>query len=59
MLQTFDLDRGVFACMLGGADRTSLFMMAAEWHGMDRMADEARTGQVLVAQVAVPGVGRP
>jgi sugar lactone lactonase YvrE len=33
VLQTIDLDRGCFACMLGGADRTTLFLMAAEWRG--------------------------
>lgn len=33
VLQTIDLDRGWFACMLGGADRTTLFLMAADWRG--------------------------
>ena len=44
-------------CMLGGADRKTLFMMAAEWHGMENMIDEARTGQVLIAEAPAPGVG--
>jgi hypothetical protein len=30
VLQTIDLDRGCFACMLGGAGGTTLFMVAAE-----------------------------
>ncbi len=59
VLQTIKLDRGCFACMLGGADRKTLFMMAAEWHGFEKMSGEARTGQVLTAQVTTPGVGWP
>src|SRR5262249_43084833 len=39
VLQTINLDRGCFACMLGGADRRTLFMMAAEWRGTAGMAD--------------------
>ena len=34
MLQTVDLDRGGFACALGGPDGTTLFIVAAEWRGM-------------------------
>ena len=59
VLQAIELDRGCFACMLGGADRRTLFMMAAEWHGMENMISEARTGQVLIAEVPVPGAGWP
>jgi sugar lactone lactonase YvrE len=59
VLQTIDLDRGCFACMLGGADRRTLFMIANEWGGPTSMADGARTGQVLTAQVPAPGVGWP
>jgi sugar lactone lactonase YvrE len=59
VLQTIDLDRGCFACMLGGADRRTLFMMAAEWRGMENMEFGARTGQVLIAEAPAPGVGWP
>jgi sugar lactone lactonase YvrE len=59
VLQTVDLDRGCFACMLGGVDRRTLFMMAAEWGGPASMADGARTGQVLSIQAAAAGVGWP
>ena len=34
VLQTVGLDRGGFACMLGGPRRTTLFIVAAEWQGM-------------------------
>ncbi|MBI1881301.1 MAG: SMP-30/gluconolactonase/LRE family protein [Chloroflexi bacterium] len=59
VLQTINLDRGCFACMLGGADRRTLFMMAAEWRGPAKMADGARTGQVLTVEGPAPGVGWP
>lgn len=60
VLQTIDLDRGCFACALGGADMRTLFLVAREWHGMTSMAgSEARTGQVLTVEVGVPGIGWP
>jgi sugar lactone lactonase YvrE len=59
VLQTIELDRGCFACMLGGVHKQTLFMMAAEWRGFEHMEDGAGTGQVLTAQAPVPGVGWP
>jgi len=59
VLQTIGLDRGCFACMLGGVSKQTLFMMAAEWHGLENMADVVQTGQVLTVEVATPGVGWP
>jgi len=59
VLQTINLDRGCFACMLGGADRRMLFMMAAEWRGTAGMADGRRTGQILSVAVSTPGAGWP
>jgi len=59
VLQTIELDRGCFACMLGGADSRTLFMMAAEWGGTASMADGRRTGQVLAAEAPAPGAGWP
>jgi sugar lactone lactonase YvrE len=59
VVQTIELDRGCFACMLGGADKRTLFMMAAEWAGTASMADGRRTGQVLTAEAPAPGVGWP
>jgi sugar lactone lactonase YvrE len=54
---TIDLDRGCFACALGGPDGRTLFMIATEWHGTARMADGARTGQVLMVEAPAPGAG--
>ena len=58
-LQTINLDRGCFACILGGADRQTLFMVAREWHGFDNITDGAGTGQILTVRVPVPGAGWP
>jgi sugar lactone lactonase YvrE len=59
VLETIDLDRGCFACMLGGVDKSTLFMVAAEWRGTESIGDEARTGQVLTVQAPAPGAGWP
>jgi sugar lactone lactonase YvrE len=59
VLQTIELDRGCFACALGGPDRRTLFMMATEWSGPENMFDGPRTGQVLSVEAPAPGAGRP
>jgi sugar lactone lactonase YvrE len=59
VLQVIDLDRGCFACILGGIDRKTLFMLAAEWHGVSKMSDGPRTGQVLTVAAPAPGAGWP
>lgn len=59
VLQTIDLDRAGFACMLGGVDHKTLFIMSAEWRGTASMADAARTGQVPTVQAPAPAAGWP
>jgi len=59
VLQTVELDRGCFACMLGGMDRRTLFMVAREWRGSASMTDDARTGRVLTVEAPAPGAGWP
>jgi sugar lactone lactonase YvrE len=59
VLQTVHLDRGCFACMLGGPDRRTLFMVAQEWGSPANMAEGARTGRVLTVETSTPGVGWP
>jgi sugar lactone lactonase YvrE len=59
VVQAIDLDRGCFACALGGEDRRTLFMMATEWSGPENMFAEPRTGQVLTAPAPAPGAGWP
>ena len=59
VLQTIELDRGCFACMLGGADGQNAV------HDGDRVArcgehgDGPRTGQVLTVEAPAPGAGWP
>ncbi|PWT90739.1 MAG: gluconolaconase [Blastocatellia bacterium] len=59
ILQTVNVDRGCFACMLGGTDRKTLFIMAAEWHGFEKMMEGLGTGQVLTIKAPATGVGWP
>jgi sugar lactone lactonase YvrE len=66
VLQRIELDRSPFACMLGGPDRRTLFIMAQDWHMQDsptdnmaRLTTGPRTGQVLTAEAPAPGVGWP
>jgi sugar lactone lactonase YvrE len=59
VLQTVELDRGGFACILGGADRKTLFMVTREWHGMESVMDKERTGQVVMIQAPFAGAGYP
>jgi sugar lactone lactonase YvrE len=62
VLQTIELDRGCFACMLGGEDGQTLFMLAAEWPGMAGLAG-GRKGlvgaQALITRAPAPHAGWP
>ena len=62
MLNTVPADRGCFACMLGGDDGRTLFIAAAEWHGMQAAMSDGPdwTGQLLAApNQPAPHAGRP
>jgi sugar lactone lactonase YvrE len=59
VLQTIQLDRGCFACALGGPDKRTLFMMATAWSGPGGMFEGPRTGQVLTMQAPAAGAGLP
>jgi sugar lactone lactonase YvrE len=55
--RSIDLDRGAFACALGGS---TLFITAAEWRGMtEAEMVTPGSGQVLAVEVGVPGAGWP
>ncbi|MGN9793080.1 SMP-30/gluconolactonase/LRE family protein [Streptomyces sp. OZ13] len=58
VLQAVELDRGGFACTLGGPDGTTLFVVAAEWSDGPEPVP-AGTGQVLTTEVGVPAAGWP
>jgi len=59
VLQTVEVDRGCFACMLGGADGRTLFIAAQEWNGPEGIFKQPRTGQVLTIEAPAPRAGRP
>lgn len=54
VLETVEADRGCFACMLGGDDGRTLYIVANEYSGVG-----ASNGIVLVHPVDVPHAGRP
>jgi sugar lactone lactonase YvrE len=56
VLGTVQLDRGCFACMLGGS---TLFVLAAEWNGPERMFAGPPSGVVAMVEAPAAGVGWP
>jgi sugar lactone lactonase YvrE len=61
VLERVELDRSPFACMLGGAEGRTLFILAAEWRGFEEIeaAIADRTGQVLAYEAPAPRAGWP
>lgn len=53
VLDTVELDRGCFACALGGPDGRTLFLVAAEW------PSAGPTGQVLTVDAPTPAAVKP
>jgi sugar lactone lactonase YvrE len=66
VLERVRLDAPCFACMLGGEDRRTLFMLTADWRmdegfedNIARLTTGPRTGRLLTAPAPAPGVGWP
>ena len=60
VLQIVDLDRGGFACMLGGTAATYLYAVTAVWPGAAGLMTHTEwDGQVVRIPVDVPGAGWP
>jgi sugar lactone lactonase YvrE len=61
VMATIELDRSAFACMLGGPDGRTLFVLAAEWRGIGEVDEAlaARTGQVLTVRAPAAHAGWP
>ncbi len=59
VLEMVEADRGCFACMLGGEDGKTLYVLAADWGGPQGIGGGEPTGQVLTHRVTVPHAGRP
>ncbi|MFL6156330.1 MAG: SMP-30/gluconolactonase/LRE family protein [Marmoricola sp.] len=51
-----DIDRGAFACMLGGPEGRTLYIVANQWGGVD---GGASSGVLLQAEVRTARAGRP
>jgi sugar lactone lactonase YvrE len=58
VLNVVNADRGCFSCALGGPERSTLFIVAAEWCG-GGAAEITRGGRVLMAAAPAPGAGWP
>jgi sugar lactone lactonase YvrE len=50
---------GCFACMLGGADRRTLYMVTGDLTGDEATLLEQRPGRIEAVRVEVPGAGWP
>ena len=59
VLEVAEADRGCFACMLGGEDDRTLYVVAASWGGTSGIGEGERTGQVLTHRAPAPRGGRP
>jgi sugar lactone lactonase YvrE len=59
VLAEVPMDRGCFACMLGGPDGRTLYVVAAPWLGFENMFDGPPEGQVLTVRAPAAHAGRP
>ena len=58
VVATIETDQPCFACMLGGPDRRTLYMLTAPTSVAD-LASASPLGRVMAAAVATPGAGQP
>ena len=59
VLEVVEADRGCFACMLGGDDGRTLYVIATQWGGTSGIGQGKPTGQVLTHRAPAPHAGRP
>ena len=55
----FEPPRRTVACVLGGPDRRTLYMLTADTLGEADLSRELRSARVEQVQVDVPGAGLP
>jgi sugar lactone lactonase YvrE len=58
IVDRIETEAPTFACMLGGPDRTTLFILTAPTSTPDEVRQQ-RNGRILAATVATPGAGWP
>jgi sugar lactone lactonase YvrE len=59
VLEVVQADRGCFACMLGGADGRTLYVVANQWGGTSGVGQGEPSGQLLTHRAPAPHAGRP
>jgi sugar lactone lactonase YvrE len=61
VLERIELEQFCFACMLGGEDGRTLFMLVADWLGAENMGKllQSQTGRILTTRVNAPRAGWP
>ncbi|SDM74727.1 SMP-30/Gluconolaconase/LRE-like region-containing protein [Nonomuraea jiangxiensis] len=66
ILQRIELGLPCFACMLGGEDGRTLFMLVADWRvqegfedNIHRLTTQERSGKLLTATAPAPSAGWP
>jgi sugar lactone lactonase YvrE len=61
VLDRIETELACFACMLGGPDGKTLFLLCADWRGIEHVKEAVadRTGQVLAAAAPAPRAGWP
>ncbi len=59
MLERIVHDAACVACMLGGAEGKTLFLMNAEGRGVERMGEmfQSKTGKIETVRVSAPCAG--
>jgi sugar lactone lactonase YvrE len=58
VLERITADQGCFACMLGGADRKTLYVLTAA-SSDPAVCEQTRSGRIEAVEVDVAGAGRP
>jgi len=59
VMQTVGTDRGAFACILGGPERRTLYIVGQDWRGPEAVAQAGPTGQVWAVEAPAPAAGWP
>ncbi len=59
VLQVVDVDRGCFACTLGGRDGRTLFVLAANWAGPASIGHGDPTGIIFTVAAPAARAGKP
>jgi sugar lactone lactonase YvrE len=59
VLGAIELDRGAFACILGGPERRTLYIVCQDWRGAGNWASGPRNGQIVAVAAPAAAAGWP